>query len=100
MNIPTAEELYRDTKINSNLDLFSDDVPHLVKLMIEFAKLHVEAALEEAVEKGLIESNLKDKRINNNEIIRNYPPKEEYFVNSITINKDSILNAYPLTNIK
>ena len=76
--IPTAEELYRDTKINSNLDLFSDDVPHLVKLMIEFAKFHVEAALKEA-EKEM------SKFVDVNEI-------EEY--------KPQILKVYPLTNIK
>jgi FMN-dependent NADH-azoreductase len=78
MNIPTAEELYRDTKINSNLDLFSDDVPHLVKLMIEFAKLHVEAALEESKKKA--------------EEIMSHSWEKEY--------EDSILNSYPLTNIK
>ena len=79
--IPTAEELYRDTKINSNLDLFSDDVPHLVKLMIEFAKFHVEAALEEAAERAYFRDS--------NEFI--FTPEE---------NKQAILNSYPLENIK
>jgi hypothetical protein len=81
MNIPTAEELYKDTKINPNLDLFSDDVKHLVELMKEFAKFHVEAALKVASEVAfvdLIQTNLGD----------------------CEINKKSILYAYPLENIK
>ena len=77
MNIPTAEELYRDTKINSNLDLFSDDVPHLVKLMIEFTKLHVEAARKEF---KMVFSEIDDV----------YPFMKD----------DKLLDIYPLTNIK
>jgi len=81
--IPTAEELYKDTKINPNLDLFSDDVKHLVELMIEFAKLHVEAALKAAWENAEI--------------------KQDIFSESgepiYEINHLSILNAYPLENI-
>ena len=77
MNIPTAEELYRDTKINSNLDLFSDDVPHLVKLMIEFTKLHVEAARKEF---KMVFSEIDDV----------YPFMKD----------DKLSDIYPLTNIK
>ena len=89
MNIPTAEELYRDTKINPNLDLFSDDVKHLVELMIEFAKLHVEAALKDASENTLIETTLV-----------NTPNNEVFYKHFHRMNKDSILNSYPLSNIK
>lgn len=49
------------------------------KLMIEFAKYHVEKALEAAVEDAWVEC-------------RNY---DEY-----NVNKDSILKAYSLDNIK
>lgn len=55
-------------------------------MMIEFAKLHVEMALKEASEKA--------------------NTKTEYWVNlggdheETTVDKQSILNAYPLTNIK
>jgi len=49
------------------------------KRMIEFAKLHVEAALKEASENAELETYGN-------------------FGNSI--NRDSILTAYPLTNIK
>ena len=80
MNVPTAEKLYKDTKINPNLDLFSDDVKHLVELMKEFAKLHVEAALKEASATDIVSG-------------RSYKHRTED-------DKDSILNSYPLTNIK
>lgn len=51
-------------------------------LMIEFAKLHVEAALKEASE--------------------NVKWKEQITMQGlqVTINKSSILNAYPTSNIK
>jgi hypothetical protein len=52
------------------------------KLMIEFAKLHVEAALKEVIE--------------NAESV--YDSEEDCFINAV--DSDSILNAYPLTNIK
>jgi len=48
--------------------------------MIEFAKMHVEQALKEALSKMYIETDLKGK-------IKG-------------VNEYSILNAYPLTNIK
>ena len=63
--------LTRDTHIQTAKDI--------KKAMIEFAKLHVEAALEEA----------------NRKVIVTY-----YYDEGIRVNKDSILNAYPLTNIK
>ena len=62
--IPTAEEFWDDNTFNDHEEA-----------LIEFAKLHVEAALEEA--KNL----LKDGYVT---------PQDE----------QDILNAYPLTNIK
>jgi hypothetical protein len=47
--------------------------------LIEFAKMHVEAALKEASDKAIYTG---------------------YNLASIEIDKDSILEAYPLTNIK
>ena len=64
---------------------FFEDVE--TKDLIEFAKLHVEAALKAASEKAEIKD---DGNINRN------GDWSEYFV----IDKDSILNAYPLENIK
>ncbi len=49
--------------------------------MIEFAKLHVEAALQEASERAYFRDS--------NEFI--FTPEQ---------NKQAILNSYPLTNIK
>jgi hypothetical protein len=77
-NIPTAEEfldLQHETVLSIKFDIR--------QVMIEFAKLHVEAALKEAIEKIEIDIEYDSDRIA-------YPILEEY----------SILNAYPLTNIK
>ena len=48
------------------------------EIMIGFAKRHVEAALQKAYENADL----------------------EYYGDEVCYNKDSILNAYPLTNIK
>ena len=69
--IPTVEELSKKyTRLRSALAL-----KDLSEFAIEFAKLHVEAALEEA------KNSLKDGYVT---------PQDE----------QDILNAYPLTNIK
>jgi hypothetical protein len=57
---------------------YSDDA---VVMMIDFAKLHVEAALKEASEKA-------------------YFRDSNGFVCKTEENKKSILNSYPLENIK
>lgn len=84
-NIPTAEEflkskgLFNDKSMRlQNIGLTSSEA------MIEFARFHVEAALKAAAEDVWWDVN-DDADLHN--------------VN-ITINKDLILNAYPLTNIK
>ena len=66
-----------------------------LEAMIEFAKLHVEAALKEASEncKFKIQSHF-----NNNEEINN--SIEDCIGNLNVIDKNSILNAYPLNLIK
>lgn len=82
-NIPTAREFY---------DMhYSDDC---VVMMVEFAKLHVEAALKAASENITV-------------MAKNYngPWKVDfpYAIDDYTdlhIDEDSILNAYPLENIK
>jgi hypothetical protein len=66
-NLPTAEEFLKIENLPTDI-LSGDDINYA---MIEFAKLHVEAALNAACE------------------------SEGY-----DIDEDSILNAYPLTNIK
>ena len=90
--IPTAEEILIKESIllktieesgNFPLNLTRDThigtAKNIKKAMIEFAKLHVEAALKEA----------------NRKVIVTY-----YYDEGIRVNKDSILNAYPLENIK
>lgn len=76
MNIPTAEEFldkYRK-EFNDNGIVFDYS-----KVMIKYTKLHVTEALKQASKKGysLDWKNAK-----------------------CEINKESILNSYPLTNIK
>lgn len=85
--IPTAEEFLEDNLSNPTKG-WSEK-----KRLIEFAKLYVEAALKEASEKALVE----DKDGDLSDIIG----YEDGFVNiSVKVNKDSILNSYPLENIK
>jgi hypothetical protein len=78
-NIPTARQFY-DNHI-------SDDC---VVMMIEFAKMHVQEALKEASEKV---RQIEDPYAYTGNTGSEYPA--DYIVD-----KDSILNAYPLTNIK
>ena len=72
--IPTAEEIYQEITSRPVFDKYN---PNIKKAMIEFAKLHVEAALKNASEK------ISDK-------------KGKY----IMPNKEFILISYPLNNIK
>ena len=77
--IPTAEEFIDENWRGKGLAL---DVKGL---MIEFAKLHVEAALKTAHKKTCKKVDL-----------RNY--EDELYKSEIL--KKSIINAYPLDNIK
>ena len=81
--IPTAEELLsKRVYINRDgVDSVDDTVSDVTATMVEFAKMHVEAALKEASE--------------NADIIPD-PNGMDWDV----VSKDSILNSYPLTNIK
>lgn len=88
MNIPTAHEFMMGNGTRS-------------ELAISFAKLHVEAALKKASENA----NMLGITQHNNQA----PNQIEDFVYvtdsngpdyGYEVNKDSILNAYPLENIK
>lgn len=74
--IPEAEEMLKQES-----NFFIDDYEEISGLMIKFARIHVEAALKEASE------NAETKWVKFT--------KDDY-----EIDKDSILNAYPLENIK
>ena len=84
--IPTAEELIETNYFHLHLDTDSICLGSIHDSMIEFAKLHVEAAFKEASENG-------QAFVNGN---------GEWVSSNVTafINKDSILNSYPLENIK
>lgn len=88
-NIPTAEEFFDSPNIGLSYTTEYQYCQRDVKLRaIEFAKLHVEAALQIASKKA---DMLDDK-----ECWRNCSCQHPCKV----IDKDSILNAYPLENIK
>jgi hypothetical protein len=77
--IPTAEEFLRK---NIDYVLSENDCKEDVEnAMIEFAKLHVEAALKAAVINGEL-THIK------------------YTENDYCIDEKSIINSYPLENIK
>lgn len=85
MSVPTAKEIL---ELHYNMDRDEDGHPvyygwSAKDAMIAFARLHVEAALKAASENAT----------------QNYS-EENVLGESYTINKDSILNAYPLTLIK
>lgn len=77
--IPTAEEFMLDT-------LESMDQQEVERAMIEFAKLHVESALKAAS----INAETKEEYGNP------YDTDDRYYV----VDKESILKAYPIENIK
>ena len=89
---PTALELLKSNHLLIENDKTCEAHTHLVvKQMIEFAKLHVQAALESVVEKGQVEVV----------IIPNDQPSSSFGDDyTYIVDKQSILNAYPLDNIK
>lgn len=70
----TAKEFFDEGKFNNVTDM-----------LIEFAKMHVQEALKQASVEAEVEHELSNP----------YDPNSEYQI----VNKDSILNAYPLENI-
>jgi hypothetical protein len=90
--IPTAEKFQR----NYSIEYYDEggyqgiEEKEVSKMLIEFTKLHVEAALKQASEKAILDSTYID-HIGEFEDI----PLYDYFVV-----KESILDAYPLENIK
>ena len=91
--VPTAEEFleYRTPRGIDNV------YPVYWEAMIEFAKLHVEAALKEASEKSKVRKDTYIMGSGTTEVEQmfNYGNGTSHYVD-----QNSILNAYPLTNIK
>ena len=85
MNIPTAEEFLKEKCYITKEDVedIHDSLLNVKDAMIKFAKIHVEAALKEA----FLNSEMRVSENDTTEV-------------TITVSKDSILNAYPLENIK
>ena len=80
-----AEFLKNFNEEENNIDkLYYDS--YVKKAMIEFAKMHVQEALRLASVEAEVEHELSNP----------YDPNSEYQI----VNKDSILNAYPLDLIK
>ena len=80
-----AEFLKNFNEEENNIDkLYYDS--YVKKAMIKFAKMHVQEALRLASVEAEVEHELSNP----------YDPNSEYQI----VNKDSILNAYPLENIK
>lgn len=77
--IPTAEEYISSNYPNLYIDLAATKL-----LMKEYAQLHVQAALEAAAE--------------NAEVTEGW--NTGFSGSAASVDKDSIINAYPLTNIK
>jgi hypothetical protein len=81
MNIPTAKEFIESTELIVKFDntqgcILAEELPNLLK---NFAKLHVEAALKQASEQASAFTSFDDKPL---------------------VSKLSILNSYPLADIK
>ena len=84
MKIPTAEELFYQ---NNKKDFWDEGTveDYILPTIIEFAKLHVEAALKQASEE--VDFTLDT-----------YSSMQQGSV--IEIDKETVIDAYPLTNIK
>lgn len=83
-NIPTAKEILKQYSDKAN----RIQEVRFEEMLQEFAKLHVEAALEAVHKNG--------KLIDDKECFKNCSCKHPCKI----LDKESILNAYPLTNIE
>lgn len=80
-NLPTAEEFFTSV-VGENPDEFNG---YIKECMIRFAQIHVEAALKEVSKKAVLTDEVCD-------------VLQEHWFDEY-IDKDSILNAYPLDKI-
>jgi hypothetical protein len=95
MNLPTAEE-FLEFKTPRGI---GNDYPDYWEAMIEFAKLHVEQALKAANQnvKLLVDNNEEYREPGEGEDLLDY---YECGSDTVYVSSASILNSYPLTNIK
>jgi len=95
--IPTAEEFFNKRSKELGFENWTNVIVNqeweIIELLpIEFTKFHVEEALKQSYQKAELKEQAKD----DEQICY----MENYMVNSYVLDKDSILNAYPLENIK
>jgi hypothetical protein len=96
-NLPTAEEWLKHFEENAYPST------SISECMIEFAKLHVEAALKEASEKATWQNESFDTYfgdLRNFDFIDTDGAGDPSTGHNVFVDKDSILNSYPLENIK
>ena len=89
---------YLELYVTGRIDGVEENYP---EMMVEFTKLHREAILKEVSEKVILESRLYSKfggKIEKTEDLGQEINLESQIY--IGVNKSSILNAYPLENIK
>lgn len=92
--LPTAEEFLNNYKFKAGEHIGNSDYDIMAKFAREFAKLHVEACKKDIVDKvKVIHKNYKGSHnISFPYSVDNY--------SDLHLDKESIFNAYPLTNIK
>ncbi len=93
--IPTALDFYKKWQEETDKRIMDPSIPRdtniMEDLLLKFAKLHVKAALKQAYDKVYMDDGTE------------YMTREEIEYVSprkYTINKSSILNSYPESNIK
>ena len=104
--LPTANDIL-SKKFNELRSSFT--LKDVEECMIEFAKLHCEAQQEAILEKVKLKHDYHDDVYDSNYCdkveaefcsLRTDGDGVPYAADLINVNKDSILNAYPLKNIK
>lgn len=101
--IPTAEEFFKETSPNDEYGLRAKLITlgmqkMIYQIMVRFAKLHVQAALEAASDKATMCHRIyhKDGCVEDTDIGQEINVDTDYYGVFIP----SILNSYPLNNIK
>ena len=90
----TAEEFLNKKKYPSFNESGGLGIHYVKEAMIEFAKMHV----QEALKKAYLDSEMRVSENDTNEYPSFTDNYDDGYV-TITVSKDSILNAYPLENI-
>lgn len=85
-DIPNSSEFFRGCMMGHQ-SVYNRDQICFIRKAVEFAKLHVEATLEAAAKQACTSHTPFDNGSDEGGVM-------------IGVNKDSILSAYPLTNIK